>query len=136
MVKYFFRAFACFVFFLFLSCGGNNYPKADNELVAAQSFLEACMRGDFKEADFYMIQDSVNKADMQKIKKAYYQYSADQRQAYRTADIIIQDNEAVDSNTKVITYQNSLDKNVQKVKAINQGGDWKIDLKYTFSGNL
>lgn len=121
---------------IFAACGGNNYPKADNELVATQNFLEACMKGDFKEADFYMIQDSVNKADMQKIKKAYYAYSADQRQAYRTADIIIRDNEAVDSNTKVITYQNSLDKNVQKVKVINQKGDWKIDLKYTFSGNL
>ena len=136
MIKHFFRALACFSLLLFLSCGGNNYPKADNELVATQSFLEACMKGDFKEADFYMIQDSVNKADMQKIKKAYYQYSADQRQAYRTADIIIQNNEAVDSNIKVITYQNSLDKNVQKVKAINRNGEGKIDLKYTFSGNL
>lgn len=136
MIKHFFRSFACCIFFLFAACGGNDYPKADNELVAAQGFLEACMKGDFKEADFYMIQDSVNNADMQKIKKAYYQYNADQRQAYRTANIIIQNNEAVDSNTKVITYQNSLDKNVQKVKAINQGGNWKIDLKYTFSGNL
>lgn len=136
MIKHFFRGLACFSLFLFLSCGGNNYPKADNELVAAQSFLEACMRGDFKEADFYMIQDSVNKADLQKMKDAYYKYDADQRQAYRTADIIIQDNEAVDSATKVITYENSLDKNVQKVKAISLDGDWKIDLKYTFSGNL
>lgn len=136
MKKFFLGILAGVGFLVLSSCGGNNYPRADNELVAAQSFLEACMKGDFKEAGFYMIQDSVNKTDLQKIKDAYYKYDADRRQAYRTADIIIQNNEAVDSATKVITYQNSLDKNMQKLKVVNQNNDWKIDLKYTFSGNL
>ncbi|MDE1192106.1 MAG: hypothetical protein PW786_08205 [Arachidicoccus sp.] len=134
-MKYF-SAVVVLVTILFCSCETANYPKADNELVAAQSFLDACMKGDFKQANFYMVQDSVNNSYLDKMKNAYYQYDADKRESYRSANIIIQNNEAIDTNTKIISYQNSLDKNNQKLKAVNQNGDWKIDLKYTFSGNL
>ncbi len=127
---------AFFAVFIFSSCGGDSYPKAENELVAAQSFLDACMKGDFKQADFYIIKDSENVADLNKMKDAYYHNTSEQREAYRSANIIIENNEAVDSSTKVITYQNSFDKIDRKVKAVNRDNDWKIDLKYTFSGNL
>ncbi|ANI87973.1 hypothetical protein A9P82_00755 [Arachidicoccus ginsenosidimutans] len=121
---------------VFISCSGDNYPNADNELTATQSFLDACMKGDFKQANFYMKQDSENAADLNKMKEAYYKNTADQRQEYRSASIIVEDNETVDTNTKIITYKNSYDKIDRKIKAINNNGDWKIDLKYTFSGNL
>lgn len=112
------------------------YPAAKDEAGTAQYFLRACMQGDFARADFYMLKDSENVADLARMKAAYYHSNRSVQAAYSAADIIIEDNEAADVNTKIITFKNSCNNINRKLKVVRINGDWKVDLKYTFSGNL
>ncbi|HTN36838.1 MAG TPA: hypothetical protein VL053_07160 [Arachidicoccus sp.] len=122
---------------IFNSCSNqNNFPPAENALVAAQQFLDGCMKGDFKRAGFYIQQDSVNEAQLKALEDAYYHNTSDQRVEYRTANIIIENDETVSPKEEIITYQNSYDKITRKLKAVQTEKGWKVDLKYTFSGNL
>ena len=129
----------CFLMLLgvFSSCSSeDNYEPADNALVATQQFLLGCLKGDFKQADYYLLKDSSNEAQLKGLKDAYYQNSADQRMDYRKANVIIQNDEVLSTTEEVVTYQNSYDKVNRKLKSIKTESGWKVDLKYTFSGNL
>lgn len=119
-----------------ISCHNTDYPKADNALVCAQDFLDACMKGDFKQANFYMLKDTTNISQLKQLKQAYYKNTADQREEYRNANIVISNDEVVTPGTEIITYKNSYDQITRKLRVINQSGTWLVDVKYTFSGNL
>lgn len=125
------------LFTLFSSCSSDQqFSPAENALVAAQQFLGGCLKGDFKQAGYYILTDSVNTAQLGQLKQAYYHNNSDQRVEYRTANIIIKNDEVVSGTEEIITYQNSYDKITRKLKSVKTGTGWKVDLKYTFSGNL
>lgn len=122
---------------IFTGCSSDQeFTAADNALVAAQQFLGGCLKGDFKQAGFYVQKDSTNTAQLEKLKEAYYHNSSEQRVEYRSANIIVENDEVVSPDEEIITYQNSYDKITRKLKAVKTGEGWKVDLKYTFSGNL
>lgn len=125
------------LFAMFSSCSSDQqFAPADNALVAAQQFLGGCLKGDFKQAANYIITDSVNTAQLDHLKDAYYHNNSDQRVEYRTANIIIKNDEVVSATEEIITYENSYDKITRKLKSVKTDQGWKVDLKYTFSGNL
>lgn len=119
---------------LLLSC--NNYPKAENPLDAAREFIDACLKGDFDKANFYMLQDSENKAQLEKLKAAYRARSASQKSGYNDANIVILEDDTVNDSTEIINYKNSFDNVARKARVVQQNGAWLVDLKYTFNGNL
>ncbi len=119
---------------LFLSC--SSYPKADDPLDAAREFIDACLKGDFNKADFYMLQDKENEALLDKVKANYHSRSASERKEYNDANIIILEEDAVNNSTEIINYKNSYDNITRKARVIQQDNTWLVDLKYTFNGNL
>ncbi len=122
----------------FFACsGGNNdYPRADNAFDAGREFIDGCLKGDFKRASFYMLDDGENNKDLQQIKAIYQQKTQEQKQNYYGASIIVNEDAAVSDSVHVINYMNSFDKIARKVKVVLQSGGWKVDFKYTFNGNL
>ena len=112
------------------------YITATDALDAGRQFIDACLKGDFDRASFYMIQSEQNKSDLLKIKRDYLTKSEDQRLQYETASIIILENATIDDSTHIINYQNSYDKVSRKVMVKNVNGIWLIDFAYTFNGNL
>jgi hypothetical protein len=122
---------------IFSSCGSSSdFAPADNALVAAQQFLGGCLKGDFKQAAYYLSADSTNNQQLAALKEAYYHNNSDQRVEYRSSNTIIENDEVVSPSEEIITYQNSYDKITRKLKAVKTDNGWKVDLKYTFSGNL
>lgn len=128
MKKYFYSLLSLF---LIASCGSDNYPPAENGLVASQYFVDACLKGDFKRAEFYILPDTANQQQLNRLKENYYKNSSDKRVEYRSANIIIEQDSVVNTSTEIITYKNSYDKIIHKLKALNKNGSWKIDIKYT-----
>ena len=126
----------CFFILIAGSCNINNYDNAVTALDGAREFIDGCLKGDFKQASFYMIDDSANQSDLLKIKRDYNLKSADEKHAYALASIIINDDETINDSTHIINYSNSYDKIARKVKVINRNGKWLVDFKYTFNGNL
>lgn len=122
---------------LLFGCGsGNNYAKAEYPLDAAREFIDACLKGDFTKASFYMTDDARNRELLQKQEKSYAGKSKEEKLEYNNASIIIFEDAAIDEATHIINYQNSYDKTGRKVKVILRNNTWRVDFKYTFDGNL
>lgn len=121
---------------LLAACNISSYEPATTALEGGREFIDACLKGDFKKAGFYMIEDSTNSKALLKIKRDYDFKPAEERRNYEQASIIINSDEAIDDSTHIINYSNSYDKITRKVKVLNHNGKWLVDFKYTFSGNL
>ena len=128
--------FTYICFFVFAGCNSNNYEDAVTALDGARYFIDGYLKGDFKQASFYMINDSINNNELLKIKRDYDLKSQDEKHKYATASIIINSDETINDTVHIINYANSYDKIARKVKVINQNGKWLVDFKYTFNGNL
>jgi hypothetical protein len=119
------------------ACGANeNYPPAENALDAGREFIDACLKGDFEKAKFYMLQDDVNKKYLQQIENDYRKKDREGRAQYRQASINVAEISDVTETETIINYSNSFDKIGRKVKIIKQENTWLVDLKYTFDPNL
>lgn len=121
--------------FAFFSCM-QQYPPAATPLESGREFIDGCLKGDFKKAAAYMIDDKENQSDLLKIKRDYDSKSSDQKHAYLTASIIINEDAAVNDTIHIINYKNSYDQFARKVQVVQRNGKWLVDFKYTFTGNL
>ena len=121
---------------IIVSSCANQYPPASTPLEGGREFIDGCLKGDFKKADAYMIDDAENQKDLLKIKRDYDLKKADDKHAYATSSIIINEDAAVDDTTHIINYKNSYDQFARKVKVVQRNGKWLVDFKYTFNGNL
>ena len=118
------------------ACTQSKYPAAEYPLDAAREFIDGCLKGDFKRAEAYMLVDVKNDSLFSSVEKKYAAKSAEEKQNYKDASIIIFEDAVIDSITHIINYQNSYDKIGRKVKVSLINDKWLVDFKYTFSGNL
>ena len=128
--------FICFAAVIMPACNRGNYEDAVTALDGGREFIDGCLKGDFKQATFYMINDTTNNSDLLKIKRDYNSKSQDEKHKYAAASIIINSDETINDSTHIINYANSYDKIARKIKVINVKGKWLVDFKYTFNGNL
>ncbi len=106
------------------------FELADNPLDGGRYFIESCLHGEFKKARFYLLDDSTNQAGFENISKQYYTLDKEGRQQLRQASIQINNINTLDSNTSVIYYQNSFDKEAKKIKVLHTEKGWKVDLRF------
>jgi len=123
---------------LLLACSQttNTYPVAENALDAGREFIDACLKGDFAKARWYMMNDSTNQGHLQRAEAKFRTYDKEGRQQLRTASINISEVSDVDTVTSIIYYSNSFDQQPLKVKVVKQDEKWLVDFKYTFNPNL
>ncbi len=127
----------CFAAILVTSCGNQpSYSKAEDALDAGRRFIDACLKGDFDRAAFYMAADEKNNSLLLEQKRNYEAKGKQEQREYNEASIIINEDAVVNDTTHVINYQNSYDKTGRKVKVVLRDGKWMVDFKYTFDGNL
>lgn len=107
----------------------SNFPAADNDMDAGRNFIDANMKGEFKKANFYMIQNQDNTNLLQNAKKTYDEKDKSFRNQYREANIIITNDSVLSKEEHIIFYSNSLDKKNRKIAVIEQDGKWSVDLK-------
>jgi hypothetical protein len=124
--------------FLCMACGKKEaqYIPAESALDAGREFIDACLKGDFAKAAFYMVNDSTNTRHLGQAESRYRENDKEGRQQLRQASINIREVSDVDDSTTIIYYNNSFDKLPLKVKIVRQDKAWLVDFKYTFSPNL
>ena len=83
-----------------------------------------------------MVHDPRNDDLMDKQEKSYATKNKEEKLAYHEASITIFEDATIDDSTHIINYQNSYDKTGRKVKVVLHKGNWLVDFKYTFNGNL
>ncbi len=125
----------------FASCGGNAAKTPDTpstDIEVAQAFIRAILNNEIDKAEPFLLKNETNLQHLDAFKRSYAQLNKTELDAYKKADIIINEiTPVVNDSVTVINYSNSYKRDAKnKVKLVRMGGKWLVDLQYTFSGNL
>lgn len=122
---------------LIISCSNPmGFKKPEDGLDAGREFIRAVLDGDYKKGELYVLPDE---EDM-RIYKRYTDYMkkrpAEELAALKSANIIVNKIEPVSDSVQIINYANSYSNKPMEIKVVRKDGEWWVDFKYTFSGNL
>ena len=133
------KYFLSLLFILFLlSCNnpGEEYHTPENALDAGREFIQQTLKGKFNTANKYMLQDEDNKFWLNKWSQEFNKMSEQEKTGYSNAAINISEvKDVVPDSLTTINFSNSFKNRPQKIKVIKSKGEWKVDFKYTFSGD-
>ncbi len=126
------------ILFLF-SCKNNDdeYHKPESALDAGREFIDQSLKGRFSTAKKYMLQDEENLYWLNKWSTDFNKISEQEKAGYSKASINIREvADVIPDSVTIISYSNSYRNRPQKIKVVKYNGEWVVDFKYTFSGNL
>src|SRR5205085_12230007 len=99
-----------FLIFLLVACNNSDQEaetKSDNDMDAARNFLDAALKGDYKNASTYMLQDSANKEWLNVAQRGYQRYSPDEKSKLKSASLRFFDTKQVNDSTTITVFANS-----------------------------
>ena len=116
----------------------NTEKKITNtDIEVARGFIKDILDNNFKDAETYVLREETNQQYFELFKKEYESKSKAELENYKNADIIINEISPINDSVSIINYSNSFKKDKSnKLKMVRINGQWMVDLKYTFSGNL
>ncbi len=127
------------IILVFTACAQSeaDFKKPETDLQAATDFIRYSLDGNFKYARYLLVNDSTNDNYMQMVEEKYNQNSANKRDSMHKASITINEVAVVVKDSlSIVNYSNSYSNRPFKVKVRKNNGEWRIDLKYTYSGNM
>jgi hypothetical protein len=129
---------AMFLLLGIYSCTDNKgvYQKPEDAMDAGREFLRAALDGDYKKAELYILHDEENDRLFDRFQNAYQNVSAEEKEAYRHASIIVNSTLPQGDSVLIMNCANSYKKRNFDMKVVRYEGEWWVDFKYTFSGNL
>lgn len=116
------------------SCNNDNVDKSD-PLISGRGFIEASLKGDYKQAKKYLLNDSTNMEYFQGLKNFNEKMSDEEHRGYSDANIIIDSSINKSDSVTVIYYTNSFKNKPSKIKLVKKNKDWLVDFKFTFTDN-
>lgn len=118
---------AIFIF----SCNNDTTKRPTTALDTGRDFIRATLDGDFKNAESLLCQDSLNMEIFKAYERSFSNYSTQKKDAYKAANIIVNNFEEVNDSTSILNYSNSYMKQAQKIKLQKIDKVWQVDFKYT-----
>ena len=118
------------------SCSDDKKEGPATSLDTGREFIRASLNGDFPTAEKLILKDTQNMQLFDSYKAYYDRLPADKKNNYRQANYIINKYVDVDSITTIINYSNDYMKKPMDIKVVRNENEWKVDFKYTYSGNL
>lgn len=122
------------VFSLILSSCSGKIDKSD-PLTSGRGFIEASLKGDYKTAKNYLLEDSTNIQYFDGLKDFNSNMSREDRRGYSEANIIIDSSIDPSDSVNIIYYTNTFKNKPSKIKMVKKNKDWLVDFKYTFIDN-
>jgi len=122
-----------FFLFLLMACNPDKQEtKSDNDMDAARNFLDAALKGDYKDASVYMLKDSANLEYLNVTQRGYKNLSPDEKAKLKAASLRFFDTQQVNDSTTVTIFANSYKNDKDTLRIIRTQGQWLVDLKYLF----
>ena len=106
-----------------------NFTPAENGLDAGREFIDACLKGDFSKASFYMVDDEKNKQLLLNVEAAYREKDKEGRQELRLASINIKEVSEPNDSTVILYHSNSLDTSAKQTIVIKRNNSWLVNFK-------
>lgn len=103
---------------------------------AARNFLDAALKGDYKNASTYMLQDSANQEWLNVAQRGYQRLSPDERSKLKSASLRFFDTKQVNDSTTITVFANSYKNKKDTLRVVKMNGQWLVDLKYLFEHDL
>ena len=131
-------SFLILIITCFIACnqsGQNNKPA--DALEAGRDFIDASLKGNYKDAERYILKDSVNTMYLDGMSDFYNKMDAREKEGYKNANIIIGKDgiQNLSDSVTIINYSNTFKNIPSKIKVIKVNGDWLVDFKYTLTPN-
>lgn len=117
-----------FLFLVLVSCKQEKLKPAEDALDAAREFKNACLKGDFDRAKFYLVTNEKNNLGLDDIIKFYKAKDKEQQRELKEASIIIRSNKEISSSNAQIVLSNSFDKALDTLSVVKQNNLWLVDL--------
>lgn len=136
------KPIAVFSYFLFLVMACNNSDrqgnesKSDNDMDAARNFLDAALKGKFRNASTYMLQDSTNLGYLSVTERKYQTLDAVKKDSLKNASLRFFDTRQVNDSTTITIFANSYKNDQDTLRIVRKNGQWLVDLKYLFEHDM
>ncbi|MEP7237172.1 MAG: hypothetical protein ABI685_04895 [Ferruginibacter sp.] len=132
------KNFLILIVFTTVVCSCNDQTKKTpvTDIEVANTFVRNLLDNNFKEAEKYLLKDSVNLQMFETFQKQYDRQDKAVLEQYKNAYIIVNDKSYVTDSVFMFNYSNSYkpaDKTI--LKLIRPSDKWLVDLKYTFPSN-
>lgn len=114
--------------------GGNTIHLTD-PVEAGREFIDASLKGNYDVARKYLLSDSVNTEYFNGMENFNKKLSPQQKDGYKNANIIIDSIQTLSDSVTIINYSNTFKKSPAKIKLVKINNEWRVDFKFTFSGN-
>ena len=125
------------VFCLAISSCNNEKKSTNTDIEVARVFIKDILESNFKDAETFVLKEETNQQFFELFKKEFESKSKSELESFKNADIIINEISPINDSVSIINYSNSFKKDKSnKLKMVRINGQWMVDLKYTFSGNL
>ena len=121
-------------FTIIISSCSHAIDKSD-PLVSGRGFIEASLKGDYRMAKNYLLEDSTNLEYFEGLKNFNSKMSREDRHGYADANIIIDSSITPSDSVDFIYYTNTFKNKPSKLKMVKKNKDWLVDFKYTFRDN-
>ena len=118
------------------ACNHSAEVRKSDPLESGRGFIESSLKGDYDEAQKYILQDSINIEYFNGLKDFNSKRSTDEKEGYRDANILIDSTQKISDYVTIITYSNTYKNQPSKLKMVKKNNEWLVDFKYTFTGNM
>ena len=121
------------LFFAACASDTTNTITSENDVDAARNFVNAALQGNYDQAKTFMLPDSVNNEYLEAFERNFREHMPpDDKRGYREASINIHDVSPINDSATVVHYSNSFKKKRDSLLVVRSGGQWLVDLKYSF----
>ena len=120
-----------------LSCNNSDQQESEKTSVtdidAARNFLNASLKGDFREASTYMLQDSINTGFLFYTEEKYKTDSMEVKRELKEASLhFYEPSLRPNDSTTILIFSNSYKNDKDTLRIVRLQGKWLVDLKYLF----
>jgi hypothetical protein len=118
------------------ACNHSAEVNKKDPLESGRGFIESSLKGDYDEAQKYILPDSTNMQYLNGLREFYNNESQADKDGYKNANILIDSTQHLSDSVTIITYSNTYKNEPSKLKLVKKNNEWLVDFKYTFTGNM
>lgn len=118
-----------------LSCSDEKKQSPVTALDTGREFIRLSLDGDLPGAEKLILKDTENLQSFDSYKVYYERLPQEEKKHFRAAKYDINKYEPINDSTTIINYSNDYMKKPMEIKVVKVNKEWKIDFKYTYSGN-
>jgi hypothetical protein len=118
------------------ACKQSEVINKKDPLSSGRGFIESSLRGNYDDAQNYLLPDSVNLQYFEGLKEFNNKQNDSVKDGYKNANILIDSTQNVSDSVTIITYSNTFKNIPSKLKMVKKNDEWLVDFKYTFNSGL